>query len=78
MRDAGDDEVVAAAAVAWRHCSGEVCLAAAAEDGDRAAAGAVADLVEAVVSVVEEGLAAGGILAAAAQEVAGEHSTGCS
>ena len=48
-----EDEADAVAAVVWKHCSGEVCLAiwaAAAEDGVRAAAGAEADLAAVVAS----------------------------
>ena len=70
-----------------RHCCGEVCLAisvAAVEAGDRAAAGAVADLAAVAsaaaveVVVLAEALVAAAILAVAAQEVIGEDlSTGC-
>ena len=42
---------MAVVAVVWKHCSGEVCLVAAAEAGDRAVAGAAAaDLGAAVAS----------------------------
>ena len=74
------------AAVVWKHCSGEVCLAiwaVAVEAGDRAAAGAVAGsaavaLAAAVGVVLAEALVAAEILAVAAQEVVGDDCcTGC-